>query len=85
MDPLSSSGLMLALSVVFIIVSLATCLHSNNDKTDLFGKKHKRPYFRPGRICSECGFRAITQIPTCPSCKTKFIKGVNKNTNLPIL
>ena len=74
----------LSLSLLAFIVAIINVFHeitnkSDNDKTDMFGKKYRRLYYRPGRICPECGFRAITQIPTCPSCKTKFLKDrINK-------
>ena len=75
MHPLVSISLsLLAFFVAIINVFQEFSNKSDNDKTNRFGKKYRRPYYRPGRICPECGFRAITQIPTCPSCKTKFQK-----------
>ncbi len=74
---------LLAFFVAMIFVFLGISHRSDYCKTDTFGRKHRRPYFRPGRICPECGFRAITQIPTCPSCKTKFIKDSVNYSVLP--
>lgn len=75
MDALTCFSLFLSIIVAIINVFLAIYHISYENKTDIHGKKYQKLYFRPGRICSECGFRAITQIPTCPSCKTKFLKG----------
>lgn len=69
--------------VAMVLILLEISNRPDNYKSDIFGRKYRRPYFRPGRICPECGFRAITQIPTCPSCKTKFIKDSVNYSVLP--
>lgn len=47
----------------------------NYTEIDKKGRRYRRNFFFPGRICPGCRLKVFTEIPTCPSCDRVFSKG----------
>lgn len=55
--------------VLFIWMLVRILSYTETDKN---GRRYRRKFFYPGRICPGCGLRVLTDIPTCPSCDRDF-------------